>query len=74
MRRLRITSRSLKKKPWCYTLSQAALRSTNRVVVVVVVVVISPPVPQDGGTARSAIQVHAVNLIEIKLGKGGSPF
>ena len=39
------------------------------VVVVVVVVVITPPLPRDGGTARTAIQVHAVNLIEIKLGE-----
>ena len=40
----------------------------------VVVVVIKPPLPQDGGTARTAIQVHAVNLIEIGWGKDGSPF
>ena len=38
----------------------------------VVVVVITPPLPRDGGTARTAIQVHAVNLIEIR--KDGSPF
>ena len=31
----------------------------------VVVVVITPLLPQDGGTARTAIQVHAVNLIEL---------
>ena len=30
-----------------------------------VVVVITPPLPRDGGTARTAIQVHAVNLIEL---------
>ena len=36
---------------------------------VVVVVVITPPLPRDGGAARTAIQVHAVNLIEIKLGE-----
>ena len=34
-----------------------------------VVVVINPPLPRDGGTARTATQVHAVNLIEIKLGE-----
>ena len=34
-----------------------------------VVVVITPPFPRDGGTARTAIQVHAVNLIEIRLGE-----
>ena len=33
----------------------------------VVVVVINPPLPRDGGTARTAMQVHAVNLIEIRL-------
>ena len=38
-------------------------------VVVVVVVVITPPLPQNGGTARTAIQVHVVNLIEIRLGE-----
>ena len=27
------------------------------------------PLPRDGGTAQKAIQVHAVNLIEIRLGK-----
>ena len=27
--------------------------------------VVSPPLPRDGGTARTAIEVHAVNLIEI---------
>ena len=36
---------------------------------VVVVVVITSPLPRDGGTARTAIQVHAVNLIEIRLGE-----
>ena len=36
---------------------------------VVVVVVITPSLPRDGGTARTAIQVHAVNLIEIRLGE-----
>ena len=36
---------------------------------VVVVVVITPPLPRDEGTARTAIQVHAVNLIEIRLGE-----
>ena len=34
----------------------------------VVAVVITPPLPRDGGTARTTIQVHAVNLIEIRLG------
>ena len=34
-----------------------------------VVCVITPSLPLDGGTARTAIQVHAVNLIEIRLGK-----
>ena len=33
----------------------------------VVVVVITPPLPRDAGTARTAVQVHAVNLIEISL-------
>ena len=36
---------------------------------IVVVVAIIPPLPQDGGTARTAIQGHAVHLIEIRLGK-----
>ena len=34
------------------------------------VVVITPPLPRDGGTARTEIQVHAVNLIKIRLIKG----
>ena len=37
------------------------------------VVVITPPLPRDGGTARTAIQVHAVNLIEIRLGERLEP-
>ena len=32
---------------------------------VVVVVLITPPLARDGGTTRTAIQVPAVNLIEI---------
>ena len=40
---------------------------------VVVAVVITPPLPRDGGTARMAIQVHAVNLIEIMLGERWQP-
>ena len=39
-----------------------------------VVVVITPPLSRDGGTARTAIQVHAVNLTEIGWEKDGSPF
>ena len=39
-----------------------------------VVVVITPPLPRDGDTTLTAIQVHAVNLIELGKGKGGSPF
>ena len=32
---------------------------------------ITPLLPRDGCTARTAIQAHAVNLIEIRLGKMG---
>ena len=39
----------------------------------VVVVVITPPPPRDGGTARTAIQIHAVNLIELKQGERRQP-
>ena len=38
-----------------------------------VIVVITSPLPRDGGTARTAIQVHAVKL-ELGKGRGGSPF
>ena len=31
----------------------------------VVVVVVTPSLPQDGGTARKAIHVYAVSLIEL---------
>ena len=34
------------------------------------VVVINPPLPRDGSTAQTAIHVHAVNLIEIRLEQG----
>ena len=40
---------------------------------VVVYVVIIPSLPRDGGTARTAIHVHAVNLIEIRLGERWQP-
>ena len=39
----------------------------------VVVVVITPPLPRDRGTALTSIQVHAVNLIEIRLGERWQP-
>ena len=39
-----------------------------------VVVVIPPPLPRGRGTAQTAIQVHAVNLIQIRLGENDSPF
>ena len=39
----------------------------------VVVVVITPPLPRDGATARTAIQVYAVNLIEIRLEERWQP-
>ena len=42
----------------------------NEATVVVAVVITLPP---DGGTARMAIQVHAVNLIEIRLGERWQP-
>ena len=32
-------------------------------------VVVITPLPRDGGRARTAIPVHAVNLIEIRLGE-----
>ena len=42
-------------------------------VVHVVVVLITPPLPRDGDTAQTAIQVHAVNLIKIRLGERWQP-
>ena len=39
----------------------------------VVVVVTTPPLPQDEGTARTVIQVYAVNLIEIRLEERWQP-
>ena len=40
---------------------------------VVCLFVVTPPLPRDGGTALTAIQVHAVNLIEIRLGEKWQP-
>ena len=37
------------------------------IVLFVCLFLITPPLPRDGGTARTAIQAHAVNLIEIRL-------
>ena len=39
----------------------------------IVIVVITSPLPRDGGTAQTAIQVHAVNIIEIRLGERWQP-
>ena len=38
-----------------------------------VVIVITPPLLRDGVTARMEIRVHAVNLIEIRLGERWQP-
>ena len=38
-----------------------------------VLVVIIPTLPRDGGTAQTAIQVRAVNLIEIRLRERWQP-
>ena len=54
-----------------YIFSSSNSPSSNSSVVVVVVV--TPPLPRDGGSARTAIQVHAVNLIEVRLGKRWQP-
>ena len=35
--------------------------------------VVTPSFPRDGGTARTAIKVHAVNLIEFRLGERWQP-
>ena len=39
----------------------------------VVVVVTTLPLPRDGGTARTAIQVHTANLIETGQGERWQP-
>ena len=41
---------------------------------VFVVVVVTPSLPRDGGTKRKAIQVRAINVIEISLGKMAAHF
>ena len=53
----------------CRSYVNPALRPTSFVVFVVVIT----PLSRDGGTARTAIQVHAVNLIEIRLGERRQP-
>ena len=53
--------REIRSKDWC----------SSRICAVVVV--ITPPLPRDGGTAWTAIQVHAVNLIEIRLEERWQP-
>ena len=54
----------------------AILKKTSRTLAVqeVPVVVGLPLLPWNEGMARTAIQVHAVNLIELGQGKSGSPF
>ena len=39
----------------------------------IVVVVVNLPLPRDRDTARTAIPIHAVNLIEIRLGERLQP-
>ena len=36
-------------------------------------VVMTPLLPRDGGTTGTAIQVHAVNIIDIRLGERWQP-
>ena len=45
----------------------------NYVIFVVVVIVISPSLPRDGDTAQPAIQVHAINQIEIRIRERWQP-
>ena len=45
----------------------------STVLLILVVVVITPPLPRDGGTARTAIQVHALNQIDIRLEERWQP-
>ena len=40
---------------------------------VVCLFVVTPPLPRDEGTAQMAVQVHAVNLIEIRLRERWQP-
>ena len=42
-----------------------AITGSSSFPLTVVVVVVTPPLPRDGGTTRTAIQVNAVNLIEL---------
>ena len=57
-----------------FSLSDNGLTYRGSFIAVVFVVVITPLLLRDGRTVRTAIQVHAVNLIEIRLGEDGSPF
>ena len=56
--------------------SHAYLKNLNLFdanVAVVVVVAIAPSLSRDEGTAQTAIQVHTVNRIEIRLGERWQP-
>ena len=46
-------------------LLQDCINENEQVERCVVVIVVTPFLPRDGGTARTAIQVHAVNPIEV---------
>ena len=65
---------------WVVTFSQPEVPFCNQfgldviaTFVVIVVVEITPSLPWDRGTARTAIQVHVVNLIAIRLGERWHP-
>ena len=50
----------------CFTVVAIIAVAVVLLLLIVAVVLITPPLPRDGGTARTAIQGHAVNLIEIR--------
>ena len=52
---------------------EASSRSQYKFINLLCLFVVTPPFPRDEGTARTAIQVHAVNLITIKLGERWQP-
>ena len=72
-------------KPWYYWWRAHAGRcrqsrlvtNTNTILLAsltaVCLFVVTPSLPRDGGTAWTAIQIHAVNLIEIRLGERWQP-
>ena len=64
-----MTKERYSKQLWGGKKISSRLRKTANAIRARTDVVVTPSLSQDGGMARKAIQVHAFDLIEIRLGE-----